>query len=249
MFTTSPKIATTSIGPAFTSSVVTHETEHGFDQHVDRAREEQHRVDERRKDLEPEQPEGPHPVTTSAVGDDDRGERERDADRVGRHVGGVGEQRQRVGDERGDDLDDHEHRRQHEGEPEPAHALGGRPAHGVGVVVRARVGVGTGSHTGILALVATAVDPRAIMRIMLNSPMARPEAQSDVVLSAEGVSFSYGSEPVLSDVSIAVRTGEFAALAGPNGSGKSTLLRIVLGLLTPRRGTVELFGTAPRSPA
>ena len=32
---------------------------------------------------------------------------------------------------------------------------------------------------------------------------------------------------------------------GPNGSGKSTLLRLVLGLLTPHRGTIELFGLSP----
>ena len=64
-------------------------------------------------------------------------------------------------------------------------------------------------------------------------------------MSAEGVSFAYGNEPALSDVSIAVRTGEFAALAGPNGSGKSTLLRIVLGLLAPDAGSVELFGARP----
>jgi zinc transport system ATP-binding protein len=83
------------------------------------------------------------------------------------------------------------------------------------------------------------------MRIMLNSQMAPQEHRSDVVLSTDGVSFSYGSDQVLSDVSIAVRTGEFAALAGPNGSGKSTLLRIVLGLLTPETGTVELFGARP----
>ena len=80
---------------------------------------------------------------------------------------------------------------------------------------------------------------------MLNSPAEQPEAETDVVLAASGVSFSYGSDLVLSDVSIAVRTGEFAALAGPNGSGKSTLLRIVLGLLAPETGTVELFGTRP----
>jgi zinc transport system ATP-binding protein len=83
------------------------------------------------------------------------------------------------------------------------------------------------------------------MRIMLNSRPEGSRARSDVALCARGVSFSYGSEPVLSDVSIAVRTGEFAALAGPNGSGKSTLLRIVLGLVAPDTGSVELFGARP----
>ena len=60
------------------------------------------------------------------------------------------------------------------------------------------------------------------------------------------MSFAYGADSVLDHVSLEVRAGEFAALAGPNGSGKSTLLRILLGLLAPPAGTVELFGVAPR---
>jgi zinc transport system ATP-binding protein len=77
------------------------------------------------------------------------------------------------------------------------------------------------------------------MRIMLNSEPA------PVVLAATDVSFAYGAEVVLEHVGLAVRAGEFAALAGPNGSGKSTLLRILLGLLAPQTGSVEVFGVAP----
>jgi zinc transport system ATP-binding protein len=77
------------------------------------------------------------------------------------------------------------------------------------------------------------------MRIMLNSEAA------PVVLAAADVSFAYGTEVVLDHVGLEVRAGEFAALAGPNGSGKSTLLRILLGLLAPQTGTVEVFGVAP----
>ena len=65
-------------------------------------------------------------------------------------------------------------------------------------------------------------------------------------LTAEHLSFSYGTEPVLDDVSLRVAPGEFVALVGPNGSGKSTLMRILLGLLTPQTGSVELFGESPR---
>jgi zinc transport system ATP-binding protein len=65
------------------------------------------------------------------------------------------------------------------------------------------------------------------------------------LLHAEGVAFAYGAEPVLDDVTLGLRRGEFVALVGPNGSGKSTLLRILLGLLTPSAGTVELFGARP----
>ncbi|MCI4317476.1 MAG: ABC transporter ATP-binding protein, partial [Thermoplasmata archaeon] len=51
----------------------------------------------------------------------------------------------------------------------------------------------------------------------------------------------------LQDVDLNVGRGEFVALTGPNGSGKTTLLRLVLGLLAPGSGTVELFGTPSRS--
>src|ERR671922_1139783 len=66
------------------------------------------------------------------------------------------------------------------------------------------------------------------------------------VLTAEGVTFAYGAHRVLDDVGLEVAPGEFTALVGPNGAGKSTLLRIVLGLLAPQAGRVELFGTPPR---
>src|SRR2546423_3098690 len=66
------------------------------------------------------------------------------------------------------------------------------------------------------------------------------------VLSAEGVSFAFGAHRVLEDVELEVSPGEFTALVGPNGAGKSTLLRIVLGLLAPQAGRVEMFGASPR---
>lgn len=65
------------------------------------------------------------------------------------------------------------------------------------------------------------------------------------LLLASGVSFSYGGVPILEDVALRVRRGEFVALVGPNGSGKSTLIRILLGLLAPERGELELLGTTP----
>jgi zinc transport system ATP-binding protein len=86
------------------------------------------------------------------------------------------------------------------------------------------------------------------MRIMLNSrpPVGRTAEQSGTpAVAATNVSFAYGREPVLTDVSLSVRAGEFAALAGPNGSGKSTLLRILLGLMSPMSGEVSLFGEPP----
>ena len=58
-------------------------------------------------------------------------------------------------------------------------------------------------------------------------------------LRAEGVTFSYGDRPALSDVTIHLRAGSVTALIGPNGSGKTTLLHVLARLIVPESGTVE----------
>lgn len=58
-------------------------------------------------------------------------------------------------------------------------------------------------------------------------------------LRAEGVSFSYGDRPALSNVTIQLRSGSVTALIGPNGSGKTTLLHVLAGLFAPASGVVE----------
>lgn len=65
------------------------------------------------------------------------------------------------------------------------------------------------------------------------------------VLSFDDVCFSYGEAEVLHNVSFSVEPGALMAMVGPNGGGKSTLLRLALGLLTPQRGRVLLFGETP----
>jgi len=72
-----------------------------------------------------------------------------------------------------------------------------------------------------------------------------PLARTQTLIEARGVAFAYGRQPVLEDVDLEVRAGEFVALVGPNGSGKSTLLRVLLGSLDPSSGTVRLFGEPP----
>ncbi|MBV8796804.1 MAG: nitrate/sulfonate/bicarbonate ABC transporter ATP-binding protein [Hyphomicrobiales bacterium] len=65
--------------------------------------------------------------------------------------------------------------------------------------------------------------------------------------------FSTGSgearAPVLSDVSMSMKTGEIVALLGRSGSGKSTLLRIISGLTRPSEGTVKIGGAPVDGPA
>lgn len=48
------------------------------------------------------------------------------------------------------------------------------------------------------------------------------------------------------DVDFDVRRGEVFGLLGPNGSGKSTTVKLLLGLLNPTKGHIEVFGHSPR---
>ena len=57
--------------------------------------------------------------------------------------------------------------------------------------------------------------------------------------------FAYEREAVLRGATCTVQAGSFTALIGPNGAGKSTLLRVLLGLLRPSNGVVQVFGGAP----
>ena len=73
--------------------------------------------------------------------------------------------------------------------------------------------------------------------------MASAADNSAVLVRVRGISFAYGEGlPVLEDVTLDIEAGDFLAVLGPNGSGKTTLLRIILGLLRPARGTVEIMG-------
>jgi ABC-type Mn2+/Zn2+ transport system ATPase subunit len=60
------------------------------------------------------------------------------------------------------------------------------------------------------------------------------------LIDVDGVSLGYGDHEVLRDLSLQVRSGEFWLLMGPNGNGKTTFVRALLGLHTPRQGTIRL---------
>ena len=61
--------------------------------------------------------------------------------------------------------------------------------------------------------------------------------------------FSFNGILVLKEVNLKIYAGDFLAIIGPNGGGKTTLLKIMLGLLEPDRGTVQIFGHSPREGA
>jgi phospholipid/cholesterol/gamma-HCH transport system ATP-binding protein len=58
-----------------------------------------------------------------------------------------------------------------------------------------------------------------------------------------GVKMSFGGVTLLNDISFTIQAGERVSLVGPGGCGKSTILKILLGLLHPDSGSVELMGT------
>lgn len=62
------------------------------------------------------------------------------------------------------------------------------------------------------------------------------------MLELKNVSYSYGQNKILSDVSFSVETGELVCVLGPNGCGKTTLLKNILGLLTPSSGSIFIDG-------
>ena len=66
--------------------------------------------------------------------------------------------------------------------------------------------------------------------------------KKEVIVEAKNVSFGYNNELVVDNVSLNIYRGEFVGIIGPNGSGKTTLLKLILGLLKPKFGCINLFG-------
>lgn len=66
---------------------------------------------------------------------------------------------------------------------------------------------------------------------------------ADAIISLRGISFAYpGGPQILDDLDFDLYPGERVGLVAPNGSGKTTLFHIIMGLLKPTRGALQLFG-------
>ncbi|MDR2884976.1 MAG: ATP-binding cassette domain-containing protein, partial [Deferribacteraceae bacterium] len=63
-------------------------------------------------------------------------------------------------------------------------------------------------------------------------------------IEIDNLSFGYGDEEILKNVSITLPDRSFLVVIGPNGGGKSTFLKVLLGLLTPNKGGIKIFGKA-----
>ena len=62
------------------------------------------------------------------------------------------------------------------------------------------------------------------------------------VMLMKHLSVVLGSNKILNEVNLAMRTGERLAIVGPSGSGKSTILRLLAGLLLPSSGSLQISG-------
>jgi subfamily B ATP-binding cassette protein MsbA len=85
---------------------------------------------------------------------------------------------------------------------------------------------------------------------LLDAPGEVPDAPDALQLAGvkrgivfDKVNFSYGREPVLSDVSLEVRAGEMVAIVGRTGAGKTTLADLLLRFYDPDSGTISIDGT------
>ena len=65
---------------------------------------------------------------------------------------------------------------------------------------------------------------------------------SEILIHAHGIHTYYGASHILRGIDFRVGRGETIGLMGRNGMGKSTLLKSIMGIVPPRRGTVEIKG-------
>jgi len=68
-------------------------------------------------------------------------------------------------------------------------------------------------------------------------------SREEIVLRAVSLGYPGRERPALDDISLTIRPGEHILLTGPSGAGKSSLLALLLGFVTPGRGTMAAGGT------
>lgn len=62
------------------------------------------------------------------------------------------------------------------------------------------------------------------------------------ILSLTNIWVGYDKNPILQDINLVVHELDFLGIIGPNGGGKTTLIKLILGLLKPWQGQVEIMG-------
>lgn len=63
------------------------------------------------------------------------------------------------------------------------------------------------------------------------------------IIELKDVNFSYGKTLVLENLSFEVEKGEIVGIIGSNGAGKTTLIKLMIGQLSPQKGSIKVFDT------
>lgn len=63
------------------------------------------------------------------------------------------------------------------------------------------------------------------------------------ILEINHLSFTYDKNPILENINLNIKEGDFTTISGANGSGKSTLIKLILGQVKMDRGSIKLFET------
>ncbi len=94
-------------------------------------------------------------------------------------------------------------------------------------------------ESGYWSLQDTILQAEAASEMLQGAPLSGFER----AIRLEHVSFAYGKQKVLRDISLTFPKGRITAIVGPSGSGKTTIVDLVTGLLLPRQGTVYIDDT------
>ena len=75
------------------------------------------------------------------------------------------------------------------------------------------------------------------------TPQSSGKKDNDVILRTIGLTKHFGRLVAVNNLNLELRCGEVFGFLGPNGAGKSTTVGMILGLIAPTAGSIELFGT------
>src|SRR5712692_10166281 len=94
--------------------------------------------------------------------------------------------------------------------------------------------------------------PATLTELTPQSARGAQDSNGEVIVSVRGLTkvfkdfWGRSKARAVDNVDFEVRRGEVFGLLGPNGSGKSTTVKLILGLLYPTKGHIEVFGHSPR---
>ena len=74
---------------------------------------------------------------------------------------------------------------------------------------------------------------------MTSKTASRPEHET--AIEAQNVSFQWGNQAALNNVSLSLKDGQMLGLLGPNGAGKTTLISLIAGLIEANQGHVDIY--------